>query len=125
MFEEQIDNGIRWLDTKRGIGWEHDVDLPSLNLSDCWTCVLGQLYGDERGTDESGYAKSGYDHACELWDWCDFSETPNEYSTDHYGFSCVSFYRELTEEWKVAILALRSANRTVVEELVTISGESY
>lgn len=45
MFETQIAKGMALLDQKRP-GWETEINLNRLDISHCYHCVLGQIYGE-------------------------------------------------------------------------------
>ena len=47
MFEEQVQNGAKFLDMARN-GWENEINLDILQLSSCYQCVCGQLFGGEK-----------------------------------------------------------------------------
>lgn len=42
---QRVENGCAFLD-EHVPGWRSRVDLQSLDASDCWSCVLGQIFGD-------------------------------------------------------------------------------
>lgn len=41
---QAVDQGARLLDLKRP-GWARIIDLDRLDISSCWNCILGQVYG--------------------------------------------------------------------------------
>lgn len=43
--EERVENGVAFLD-QVAIGWEHRINLQTLRLWACSSCVLGQVFGD-------------------------------------------------------------------------------
>lgn len=111
MFETQIDNGIRFLDEKHGIGWEHKIDVETLDISSPCGCVCGQLFEHKRAH------MTGYSYfTLEL--------NPGSYG-EEYGFSIPVLeesttdeewanFAQLTDEWKGAIVSLCAANRIPV-----------
>jgi hypothetical protein len=42
--EESVADRARWLDQKVP-GWEHRINLDTLDIKSCRNCVLGQLFG--------------------------------------------------------------------------------
>lgn len=42
--EEAVQRGALYLDEKRP-GWAADINIEFLSMSDCQTCILGQLWG--------------------------------------------------------------------------------
>jgi len=42
---ESVTRGISLLDADRP-GWENEIDLETLDITDGLVCILGQLYGD-------------------------------------------------------------------------------
>ncbi len=91
---ERVAAGAAFLD-EHDPGWDRDVDLATLDLSDCGNCVFGQLQdgyddgliefglSDQRAT-ELGFAEAGF-----LNSDCD--------------------YPALTAEWRKIITARREA----------------
>ena len=53
--------GAELLDTQRP-GWEHELALDRLDLSDCQECVLGQLYGSYSSGKDALDLAYGYKH---------------------------------------------------------------
>lgn len=45
ILEERVDRGARFLDEKEP-GWWDKIDLETLNMKNCYLCILGQLTGD-------------------------------------------------------------------------------
>lgn len=90
---EAVSRGVAWLDENVGIGWEDRIDLDSLAISSCRTCVLGQLFGTKSLRGLSGF----------LWACDHFPEISENMHA--YGFAQVSTvsFRELTACWKNAI----------------------
>jgi hypothetical protein len=91
---ERVAAGAAFLDEHEP-GWWKRIDLPSLDLSDCEDCVLGQLLGcyedglTELGLDCEQSIFLGFGESGLLIDECD--------------------YDELTTEWKRVITGRRSA----------------
>lgn len=91
MYTEQIERGVEWLNENYP-GWVNKIDLKQLEMVNCFSCVLGQLYRDffDAPTEVSGFnidAKYGFNISTEEhWDNYDI----------------------LTQEWKDKIVELRS-----------------
>lgn len=84
---ERVDAGETLLDENYGTdGWRHKIDLNTLDLSDVYQCVLGQLFDSYT----SGLYTFGHGFDTEWAVEHGFSAT-GEYN---YG------YDELTAEWK-------------------------
>lgn len=45
MYEEQVQRGAKWLDSKMR-NWEDGIDLDSLYIGACGMCVLGQVVSE-------------------------------------------------------------------------------
>lgn len=45
MYEARVAKGAAWLDEKQR-GWERRINVAELMMSDCYECVLGQIFGD-------------------------------------------------------------------------------
>lgn len=111
MFETQIDNGIRFLDSTHGIGWEHKIDVDTLNIADGCGCVCGQLYSAE--AIELDYV-SGYEY------WVLTSDVSGD--GKEFGFLASwgpnepwePVFAQLTDEWRDAIIKLCAANRVEI-----------
>lgn len=80
-YDEKIAAGMVLLGGKMP-GWERRIDLRKLRLSDCYRCVVGQLF-------------RGYFDGKEALGFCDGSD---------YGFDGAD-YRALTAGWRRAIRA--------------------
>ena len=90
MYKEKIDAGVAWLD-KRKPGWRTEIDLKTLDVSDCDYCVLGQVFGH--------YA-DGLAFASRKKDSSTASSKQIEWSHAHGFAGLPGYFRELTEEWK-------------------------
>ena len=94
---ERVAAGAAWLDEHEPPGWVDRVDPDTLNLGDCWRCVLGQLRGeyfdalDDLGLDEVW----GDDHGFSLNEDLPYPER----------------YAELTAAWRDLISTRRAARR--------------
>lgn len=93
---ERVQAGCEWLDKIRP-GWDRDIDLTVLDLSDCTVCVVGQLTD---GESEAGI-------------WALMADYPGD-SDDAWpielGFNDVEEqYEALTGEWYRVIRARRQA----------------
>lgn len=97
---ERVSAGCEYLDKIRP-GWEHLIDLGSLNLHSCTDCVVGQLAGPDA---DLGIA--ALDDGKNVWD-------DDKYPAD-LGFDITddevkrapefgSRYANLTDAWKQAI----------------------
>lgn len=79
--EARVARGAAWLDEKYP-GWYSKIDLSVLDISDCYQCVLGQVYtgcipAEERGqltaqvakawADSSGRSESYWEAAISRW----------------------------------------------------------
>lgn len=56
MFEEEVARGARWLDHRVGPDWPLLTDVSKLEMSNCSSCIIGQVFGikiNER--DHTGY----------------------------------------------------------------------
>lgn len=54
VYEDDVLRGVELLD-EEAPGWRDKIDLPSLHLMNCNSCVLGQVFGDfETGCNELG-----------------------------------------------------------------------
>lgn len=53
--EARVARGAAWLDENRQ-GWERQIDLASLDLSNGCRCILGQLFSGDQ--DQTGYGKA-------------------------------------------------------------------
>lgn len=93
-YEQVVRAGVAFLDKERP-GWEQHIDLDTLELNDCGTCVLGQLLNDyDRGLMVLQLGEHFGERAISL------------------GFVLQRFttrYRELTNEWKRQIEEKRLA----------------
>lgn len=89
--KESVAAGIDLLNQRGPEGWPQRIKLDKLELHQGMTCVLGQLYGDER----MGYV-SGV-QALKL-------TGPEQ---EHYGFRTDSFYDRLQVEWHRRIAELQ------------------
>lgn len=58
---KEVATGAAWLD-EVSPGWEREIDLGTLNISDCYNCVLGQSL--RRVAAEKGF-KSGYHYGAD------------------------------------------------------------
>lgn len=73
--KERVKAGAKFLD-KKIPGWYNKIDLETLQMYDCMTCILGQLYYDYKDTDGNN---SGYFAATEaLFGGTPFSEMADD-----------------------------------------------
>lgn len=123
MYEKRIDNGIRFLDEHLGPEWPHRIDLNTLELTSCTTCVCGQLFGGEAALVEEIDTEDGYDYVSNylLTAWedrvgCGFAlgvygeddeldEDEGDGVLDPNQFS----WKLLTDEWKAVIKTLQDS----------------
>lgn len=94
--EEAVRRGAEWLDENHP-GWEARIDLTKLNLRNCTSCIVGQVYGFR--DDANGVI---FDYWQILRD--------NELGEQDYGF--YSFgdddsWGRLTEAWRDEITSRR------------------
>jgi len=103
-FKARAQKGFDFLQRQRP-GWLHAVDLPSLELSDCRFCVLGQLMGDY----EDGIVSLALDYHTTAVDH-GFSLTGSEVLELRkiYGNDSAEIYAPLTEAWRELIIAARA-----------------
>lgn len=57
---KEVIAGSQWLD-ENFPGWEREIDLGELDITDCEVCVLGQALKKHASQGESGY-----DYGCDL-----------------------------------------------------------
>jgi hypothetical protein len=74
-------------------GWAEQIDLPTLNMSSCSRCILGQLYGEDEDEGE------GY------WTGMDQFRL-SAFGSRRHGFSSEfgRLDRELAEAWAAEVL---------------------
>lgn len=87
-FSDKIRNGIKFLDQDKP-GWEHEIDLDKLELSDCVSCVLGQTFGN-------------YYNVLDRIVNCGWPQQ-NEWAAERGFYTHGSEWRELTDQWVTAI----------------------
>ena len=88
----EVQRGAAWLDRVRP-GWEDDIDLTSLEMSECARCIVGQIWGlaDRANT-----------------------PTPAYHYDEDYGFDVFDgdisqgAYEKLAEEWRDLITSRRA-----------------
>ena len=89
----EVLRGAAWLDQVRP-GWDQEIDLTTLEMSNCARCIVGQL-----------------------WGWADRLGTPKPayYYHEDYGFdipdehlSIEGAYEKLAEEWRDLITSRRA-----------------
>lgn len=81
-----VKHGVAWMDENHP-GWETKIDLGSLNMNDCFNCVIGQAVGDYydvvRDYDSSYYnehwaADHGFNIATDSWS--EYEQARKEYA---------------------------------------------
>lgn len=103
--ETRVARGVALLDEKLP-GWDRRIDISELALSNCYRCVLGQLYGN-RDIDEEETTPF-HVGADELFGRDVFMEVADYGITTSGGFA---EFAPLTAEWKRVILARRGGAR--------------
>ena len=100
----RVARGAALLDEKRP-GWEAEINLNALDIDDCTTCVIGQLYRDHAGI---------YSGAYEIG--ADALLGPDGSALADHGFNAIRGldpddveWGALTSEWKRVIQERRSA----------------
>lgn len=100
MYEQQISRGAEWLD-KQMPGWELMIDPNELRLDNACTCVLGQLFDEQRLT-AGGYWDCGYEYATQVVAG-DIYWEGEHWAGDHgFSFSVPAdpeMWEDLTKEW--------------------------
>jgi hypothetical protein len=102
MHLDEIRTGWAWNDARYGINWPWSVDLETLDINNCFRCVLGQLehrLGDRVGLDEGWW----------FWTFCieqAGDQDDYEWATER-GFSGPD---SLTIAWRERIQAWRVGN---------------
>lgn len=102
-YTEQIKNGVKWLD-ENSPGWEHKIDLDTLDVNQPCRCILGQT--------------SGYWETLEAQVAPEFGESTlavmlkRENWSEEHGFKGDDiqdlFYPDLTDQWKVMVEKCRA-----------------
>ena len=62
--QKRIDKGVAWLDKVRP-GWEKEIDVETLEMSEMDSCILGQLFGNVRNVE---FFLNENDHRFTDWD---------------------------------------------------------
>jgi hypothetical protein len=102
MFRHEIQAGIELLNERAAEGWFNRINLDELKMSDCYKCVLGQLFQEYA----MGWALVCPDDEDDLW--------LTEDSAATHGFDVLGskerfrLYDMLTDEWVEAIEKLRA-----------------
>lgn len=96
LYREEVIRGAAFLDERRP-GWRDQINLDTLDLGMCTTCVLGQLAGGN----ETDWATVLDSFSIE------YGEDEHEYGFNLYGEA--EAWSALTEEWREYIRETRSA----------------
>ena len=93
----RVERGAEWLDQVQP-GWIDKIALQRLRLSDCMSCVLGQVFG----TFQKGLISAHRFELFDSWRWA-----------EHHAFerriSESESYTDLGRAWKAYILARRAS----------------
>jgi hypothetical protein len=84
-----------------------DIDLNTLNLNDCYKCVLGQFFGEYWSA--LGVLNMTYGESQGLGFSTNYDDFYGEYDEEEAERAEKEAFAELTEQWKTAISARRAA----------------
>lgn len=101
---ERVVKGAAYLDTIRP-GWEDEIDLEILDITDASCCVLGELYADEVPADDEHL--NGYDYATKKFSWSIGDAAAHGFTVASWGEP--KQWEELQAAWEELITARLAA----------------
>lgn len=136
--KQRVLNGLALLEEKHGDGWVDKIDLETLNLGDEHSCVLGQVYRDERVDEEQArrWSDSVRGHGGETADVVDYLNGVDGYTRGiaiidgplleegvtrgpaQYGFDATCFYLFSLSEQSDETLAELGVTRVMVDDAI-------
>jgi hypothetical protein len=112
LLKQTVRNGVDLLNLSV-TGWANKIDLSSLYLGACSTCIIGQLFPESKFEDSLLALGLDIDHAeqCNYGFSCPESLYYSLHDEEKFG-ATFKYFNSLTEEWKRVILEIRNGENT-------------